>query len=101
MLKIKFKYRDNLSNGKWNEQECCVSSVDECIKLYGLGVDCEYEILSVKDNIPSEIECDIYDIIPSDILNDYVMEYLNIKYGKGTYNFSAGCSIVIGDIEKE
>lgn len=48
MVRVKFKYRDNLSNGKWNEQQCIVSSVQECINLYGLGVDCEYEIISVE-----------------------------------------------------
>ena len=48
MVRVKFKYRDNLSNGKWNEQQCVVSSVQECINLYGLGVDCEYEIISVE-----------------------------------------------------
>ena len=49
MLHIKFKYKDHLSNGSWNEQECYVSSVSECIKLYGLGVDCEYQIVSVEE----------------------------------------------------
>ena len=49
MLRIKFKYADSMSNWQWREQECVVSSVRECIKLYGLGIDCEYEILSVKE----------------------------------------------------
>lgn len=51
MKKIKFKYKDNYSNGKWNNQECVVSSIEECKKIYGLGIDpdCEYEILSVED----------------------------------------------------
>ena len=49
MLEIKFKYRDAWSNGKWNEQSCVMRSVRECIKFYGLGVDCEYEIISVKE----------------------------------------------------
>lgn len=48
MLHIKFKYKDDYSNGKWNEQECYVSSLRECIKIYGLGDDCEYEIISVE-----------------------------------------------------
>ena len=47
MFKIKFKYRDTLSNGEWREQECIVSSVSECKRIYGLGIDCEYEIISV------------------------------------------------------
>lgn len=49
MKRIKFKYRDAYSNWNWKEQECCVSSVEECIKIYGLVVDCDYEIISVED----------------------------------------------------
>lgn len=49
MKKIKFKYRDETSNWEWREQECVVSSVEECIKIYGLGIDCDYQILSVED----------------------------------------------------
>lgn len=49
MLRIDFKYRDNLSNWEWRKQSCTVSSVEECIKLYGLGVDCDYEIISIKE----------------------------------------------------
>ena len=49
MVKIKFKYRDALSNWEWREQECTMSSVLECIKIYGLGVDCDYEIISVEE----------------------------------------------------
>ena len=32
----------------WREQECTCESVTECIKIYGLGVDCDYEIISVE-----------------------------------------------------
>ena len=49
MVKVKFKYRDAYTDGKWNEQECVVSSVEACIKLYGLGIDCEYQIISVEE----------------------------------------------------
>ena len=49
MLKIKFQYRDDYSNGKWNEQECIVSSIQECKRIYGLGVDCEYRLVSVEE----------------------------------------------------
>ena len=49
MLEIRFRYRDNMSNWEWREQKCIMSSVDECIKWYGLGVDCDYEIISVKE----------------------------------------------------
>ena len=49
MKKIKFKYADSLSNWEWREQWCIVSSVEECIRIYGLGKDCDYEILSIED----------------------------------------------------
>lgn len=49
MKRIKFKYADSMSNWEWRTQECTVSSVDECIRIYGLGMDCEYEIISVED----------------------------------------------------
>ena len=49
MKKIKFRYRDAMSNWEWREQSCIVSSVEECIRIYGLGEDCDYEILEVKD----------------------------------------------------
>lgn len=49
MLKIKFKYMDKYSCGKWNEQECIMHSIKECIEWYGLGVDCEYQIISVEE----------------------------------------------------
>lgn len=49
MVKVKFQYRDEYSNGKWNEQECVVSSIKQCKEIYGLGVDCEYRIVSVEE----------------------------------------------------
>lgn len=49
MLKIKFKYRDAMSNWEWRTQSCVVSSIQECKRIYGLGIDCEYEILEVKE----------------------------------------------------
>lgn len=49
MLKIAFEYRDSYSYPKWNKQECRVSSVEECKKIYGLGIDCEYRIISVEE----------------------------------------------------
>lgn len=48
MLEITFRYKDKYSHGKWNIQSCIMSSVEECKKMYGLGIDCEYEIISVK-----------------------------------------------------
>jgi hypothetical protein len=49
MVKIKFEYRDEMSNWEWRAQECIVSSVQECKKIYGLGIDCEYRIIEVKE----------------------------------------------------
>lgn len=48
MVHVVFEYKDDLSNGKWNRQECYVSSLAECKKIYGLGIDCEYRIVSVE-----------------------------------------------------
>ena len=49
MLHIKFRYADYLSNWEWREQECDVSSIDECKRIYGLGIDCKYEIISIEE----------------------------------------------------
>lgn len=49
MVHIVFEYRDEWTRGEWNRQECCVRSVDECMKIYGLGVDCEYRIISIEE----------------------------------------------------
>ena len=49
MVHIKFEYRDALSNWEWRKQECTVSSVTECKRIYGLGIDCEYRIVSVEE----------------------------------------------------
>lgn len=49
MVKIEFEYKDKYSKGKWNKQSCMVSSVEECKRIYGLGVDCEYRIISVEE----------------------------------------------------
>ena len=49
MVNIEFEYKDSHTNGKWSKQSCTVSSVAECKKIYGLGIDCEYRIISVKE----------------------------------------------------
>lgn len=49
MLNIKFKYKDAFTQGQWRTQECVVSSIDECMKIYGLGVECEFEIISIEE----------------------------------------------------
>ena len=48
MYKINFRYRDEMSNWQWRKQSCVMSSVAECKRVYGLGVDCEYQILEVE-----------------------------------------------------
>lgn len=47
MYRIEFEYRDQFTNGKWNKQSCVMTSLKECKRIYGLGVDCEYRIISV------------------------------------------------------
>lgn len=50
MLKrIVFEYKDENTNGEWSRQVCVCSSVEQCKEWYGLGIDCEYRIISVDD----------------------------------------------------
>ena len=49
MLNIEFEYQDRYTNGEWRKQSCTMSSVEQCIKTYGLGVDCNYRILKVEE----------------------------------------------------
>ena len=49
MLKIDFEYKDAMSNWEWRKQSCIMSSVEQCIKTYGLGIDCEYRIVKVEE----------------------------------------------------
>ena len=49
MVKVTFKYADEYSHWEWRTQSCVVSSVEECEKIYGLGIDCEYEIVNVEE----------------------------------------------------
>ena len=52
--RIVFEYADSISNWEWRKQECVVygrseqEAVRRCKSMYGLGVDCEYRILSVE-----------------------------------------------------
>ena len=48
MKHIVFEYRDEYTNGEWREQECYLSSVKECIEIYGLN-ECEYRIILVEE----------------------------------------------------
>lgn len=50
MLSITFRYRDIWSNWEWRTRHCTVSSVDECIRIYGLDdSDVDSEILEVEE----------------------------------------------------
>lgn len=49
MKKITFEFKDEYTFGKWKEQSCVVSSVQDCIEIYGLRIDCEYRILKVEE----------------------------------------------------
>jgi len=49
MLHIVFEYCDSYSNWEWRRQECTVSSVEKCKEIYGLGIDCDYRIISVEE----------------------------------------------------
>ena len=51
MFNIEFEYRDQYNYPNWRRQSCQVSSVEECKKIYGLGVDCEYRIISVEGDV--------------------------------------------------
>ena len=50
---VKFRYADKYSNWQWRNQQCTVVAKDvyeaenKCIRIYGLGSDCDYEIISV------------------------------------------------------
>lgn len=52
---VKFQYADDRSNWEWRNQQCQVYGNDQyearekCMDLYGLGVDCDYKILSVTE----------------------------------------------------
>ena len=49
MVKVVFEYMDRYTNGEWNERRCIVESVEKCIEIYGLGIDCDYRIISVEE----------------------------------------------------
>lgn len=49
MVRVVFEYKDKYTDGRWSRQECTVESVEKCIEFYGLGVDCDYRIVSVEE----------------------------------------------------
>ena len=49
MVKVVFEYMDRYTYGEWNRQRCVVESVDNCGGSIGLGIDCDYRIISVEE----------------------------------------------------
>ena len=49
MVRVVFEYKDRFTKGEWRRQSCTVESVEQAKKFYGLGVDCEYRIVSVEE----------------------------------------------------
>ena len=49
MVRVVFEYMDRYTNGEWNRQKCVVESVEKCKEIYGLGIDCDYRIISVEE----------------------------------------------------
>lgn len=49
MVEIQFEYADEMSGWEWRRQSCVVESVEECKKIYGLGIDCDYRIVEIKE----------------------------------------------------
>ena len=49
MLRITFEYRDEHAENRWSRQTGDFPSLQECIDWYGLGIDCEYRIVSIGE----------------------------------------------------
>ena len=49
MVRVVFEYMDKYTNGEWNRQRCVVESGEKCKEIYGLGIDCDYRIISVEE----------------------------------------------------
>lgn len=53
---IRFKYADSMSGWNWREQQGWFSgntpeeALRKCKRFYGLGFDCEYEILEIRED---------------------------------------------------
>ncbi len=48
MYHIVFQYRDMYTNGAWHVQEGIFRDLQQCKEFYGLGIDCEYRIVSCE-----------------------------------------------------
>ena len=55
MFKVTFEYADVISNWKFIRQygvfaaDSVPEAIVECKRVYGLGIDCEYRIISVEE----------------------------------------------------
>lgn len=49
MLHIEFEYKDKHTGDRWVRQSCVMRSVRDCIRWYGLGIDCDYRIINVTE----------------------------------------------------
>ena len=49
MYHIVFEYQDRFTMGEWRRQECTCTSLAKCKEFYGLGVDCNYRIISIEE----------------------------------------------------
>lgn len=50
MKRIKFRFKDKYTDGKWKNQECSVESLEECVRIYGLNnPDVDWELVMIED----------------------------------------------------
>ena len=49
MFEITFIYRDETSHWRWKEQSGTYDSVEDCIEMNGLGIDCDYRIINIEE----------------------------------------------------
>ena len=48
MIHVEFEFIDEYTHGKWQRQECIVSSLKEMIKLYGLD-QIQWRIIKMEE----------------------------------------------------
>lgn len=49
MVKVEFEFRDEYSNGRWIKNTGIYEDLRQCYEINGLGIDCEYRIISVQE----------------------------------------------------
>jgi len=100
MVRVVFKYKNENTFGKWETQECVVNSMQECKKIYGLGVDCEYRILSVSNmkKYKNLTEEDI-EILKEWEVPEEDIEQMDEFYGKTYYYYVEPVKSIFDDIK--